>query len=256
MAQTYLTGDIHGYADLLESRLDADFPGLRPSEDDVLLILGDAGVVWDTGPDAAAEGVLDPLDAEAVSELERTWPGYILFLDGNHENHDALRRLPKRSLFGATVGVVSGRVFHLRRGCVYGLPAGGDRHASCFVLGGAWSIDWGMRTPGIDWWATEIPSRKELDRAWTALAGEKWSVDYVLTHECPTPCRERAIWRSPFGPVSHRDQLMDFLDEVEDRVNFERWYFGHYHEDIDIDDSHTLLFERVVRLGDALGTSV
>lgn len=42
------------------------------------------------------------------------------------------------------------------------------------------------------------------------------------------------------------------LDELEDRLDYKRWYYGHFHRDGNPDERHTVLYDRIVRLGDKL----
>ena len=48
------------------------------------------------------------------------------------------------------------------------------------------------------------------------------------------------------------DRLTGFLDELEDRLDYKRWYYGHFHRDGNPDERHTVLYDRIVRLGDKL----
>lgn len=45
------------------------------------------------------------------------------------------------------------------------------------------------------------------------------------------------------------DRLTDFLDELEDRLSYKRWYYGHFHRDIDVDEKHAVLYDNIVALG-------
>ena len=58
------------------------------------------------------------------------------------------------------------------------------------------------------------------------------------------------LWPSPGWERPETDRLTDFLDELEDRLSFRRWYYGHFHRDSNPDGRHTVLYDRIVRLGD------
>ena len=47
-----------------------------------------------------------------------------------------------------------------------------------------------------------------------------------------------------------QDILTNYFDMLEDKLSFKRWYFGHYHDDFDVDDKHTLLYEDIVPLSE------
>ena len=122
-------------------------------------------------------------------------------------------------------------------------------------MGGAWSIDQDWRSEGVDWWPEEVPSEAEIEAARASLEREGWGADFVLTHECPASMRDALTRDSPFGPVDHTDRLQEFLDDVDERADFDRWYCGHYHVDRDVGGCHTCLYTAVVPLGDPAGES-
>lgn len=232
MATTYLTGDMHGVVD---GRFDARAlarASVSPAADDVLVILGDTGIL----------GRLDPEDVLGA------WPGTVAFVDGNHEAHPTLAGLPTEERWGAPVGVVCGRLCHLLRGEAYELPCG-DGTATCFVMGGAWSVDRDSRILGVSWFEEELPSDGELARGRETLDARGWAVDYVLTHECPASMRDELTQASEHDPGSHEDRLQDFLDEVDEDGDFDHWYCGHYHVDHDVGSCHTCLYKSVIPLG-------
>ena len=43
-----------------------------------------------------------------------------------------------------------------------------------------------------------------------------------------------------------------FFDELEDRLDYKRWYYGHFHRDTNPAERHTVLYDCIVRLGDEL----
>ena len=243
----YVTGDTHATLDWGKLHEDAWPQGATLTRDDLLIILGDFGGVWG----------LDAQDARVLSWYEsRAWT--TLFLDGNHENHDALDLMDTEERYGGLVHVMPGfpHVVHLMRGFVYDLPEGGGATARCLVMGGARSQDKAWRREGVSWWAREMPSEEEYARCRASLDACGWSVDYVLTHDVPRAAQAAAIpwdyahWGSA-GPKS--DALTEFLQEVDERIDHERlrvWYAGHYHRDARVlDDRHCVLYGSVLPLG-------
>ncbi len=246
---TYLTGDIHGDVD---SRFDKETlaeEGIRPTTDDVLVILGDAGVIWSTS--AKKYPRLAARDERVIETLLEVWPGEVAFVDGNHENFATLAKLPQTERWGAPVGVVRERLYRLLRGEIYQLPATNGT-ASCFVMGGAYSVDKMWRVEGCDWWPEEIPSRAELAHGRKTLERAGWKVDYVLTHDCAPFMLHTLTFDSPFGHIDHRDRLTDFLGEVDGRTSFTHWYCGHYHVNRHAGEQHTCLYKVVVPLEEGL----
>lgn len=248
--RTFVTGDLHGQTDARFSRSNMERLGV--SDGDLLVVLGDMGALWNTTADDIREGYMDWADAGFLSALSRVWPGAVAFIDGNHENHATLAAVPVERRFGGRVGVVCEGVYHLLRGGVYDLPAG-DGTARAWCMGGAWSIDRDWRVEGVSWWPEEIPSDGEITAARESMAFVGWKSDYILTHECPTSMRPALTRDSPFGPVKHTDRLQSFLDEVDAKAAFSRWYCGHYHVDRDVGGAHTCLYTQIVPLGAKAG---
>ena len=42
------------------------------------------------------------------------------------------------------------------------------------------------------------------------------------------------------------------LKELEDHLDYKRWYYGHFHRDANPAERHTVLYDCIVRLGDEL----
>ena len=127
----FITGDKHGTF--------GPFFGLAErnqlQEEDILLITGDAGYVWDQNYPTQ------------IQTLEQLFPGAVAFVDGNHENHALLSSLPEEMWNGGRVHRVGERVYHLMRGELYDL--GGH---TVFTFGGARSVDVDRREDGFSWW--------------------------------------------------------------------------------------------------------
>ncbi len=227
----FVTGDIHGALDI--HKLSAsEFPfGATLTKDDLLIVAGDFGLVWNYG--AEELWWRDWLD-------KRPWT--TLFVDGNHENHQALASLPEVEWHGGHVHVVTPSILHLMRGYVFDIEG-----SSIFVMGGGTSIDKASRIAGESWWPQEMPSEEEYARATAQLEAHAWQVDYVITHECSSstiPALYEGIpWQGP-------DELTDWFDMLEHNLLFKAWYFGHHHQDIYIPDDHRCLFYDIVRLGE------
>lgn len=120
-------------------------------------------------------------------------------------------------------------------------------------MGGATSVDQAWRTPQINWWPQELPDERHFETARTQLDVCDWQVDYVITHACANSLLPKALYPNPGWEYPQRDRLTDFLDELEGKLDYKRWYFGHMHCDRDCDERHTLLYHEIVQLGDGLG---
>ena len=226
MNRIFLSGDVHGELEI--DKVVDYFEGLAVddedlSKDDFLIILGDAGIVWDGG---AAD--------RDIQQALRDLPVTTLWLDGNHENFDLLEEYPEEIWHGGRVQFIDDNIIHLMRGQVYEI--GGK---SFFIFGGGNSIDKNTRIEHVDWWADEMPTDAEYEEGLRNLenAGEK--VDYILTHTCP----ESIAYEMESIIYPGEESLQNYLETIYESVDFDEWYFAHWHRDEDIGDFHCLYNE-------------
>ena len=223
----YVTGDIHGGLDIHKlSSKELRSAGLRIKKDDYVIVCGDFGLVWDNKPE------------------ERYWrkwldgkPWTTLFIDGNHENFELLNTYPVEEWHGGRIHRISEKIVHLMRGNMFSLEG-----ASFFTFGGAASHDKEWRLPGLSWWPEELPSDEELRQANDVLAQCNNQVDYIISHCAPSLIQGR------LNPTYKIDRLTEYFEYVRETVKFKRWYFGHYHEDVNFDDGFSCLLDRVLPL--------
>lgn len=129
---------------------------------EAVIQLGDFGL-W---PNAG--WYLDEVSAAAVeSGVDVYW------IDGNHEWHDEIDRWTAE--YGHQTPItVRPRLFYLPRGCR--ITLGGVRYGA---LGGAFSVDYLMRTLGASWWPQEQITAADVERLGDA------PLDVLLTHDAP-----------------------------------------------------------------------
>ncbi|MBP5092092.1 MAG: metallophosphoesterase [Bacilli bacterium] len=199
----YITGDTHGLVDF--GRLVTYFSTRHVSRDDILIILGDAGIVWNE----------ETPYAPYYEELGLT----IYYIDGNHENFFLLNKLPIVERNGARMHRVSEHIFHILRGEV--LHLGGY---SFLCLGGATSIDKAYRIEGISYWREENISYEDMENVFNNLEKEGDHFDFVLTHCAPT-----SVIRHMFQYEGDGDTKI--LETLAMRISYNDWLFGHYHQD-------------------------
>lgn len=231
----FVTGDTHSGAHIDGVYEWDERVGQGLSRDDLLVVAGDFGYPWD----------FSQAEEDEVYWLE-TRPYRVVFVDGNHENYDHWRSRPVKTWRGGRTQQIEdySPIRRLCRGEVFTL--GGSR---VFTFGGAASVDRQWRTEGLDWWPDELPGEEEFAHARATLDACGWEVDYVITHTCASRLLGKTLYPKEGWEHPARDRLTDFLDEVEERLSYRHWYFGHFHEDKDVDERHTLLFNEVVPLG-------
>lgn len=225
----YLTGDTHIPIDISKLNM-KQFPEQKDlTRDDYLIILGDFGLYWHEDREYA---------------YWRKWlqekPFTVLWVDGNHENHDWIARMPVTQWMGGLVQA-DGNIIHLMRGQIYHI-----NDKSFFVMGGAASTDKEHRQDGISWWPQEVPSFQDVEVALDNLENEKWKVDYVLTHTCPTN-----IINPMFHVPPTSDSATKFLQEVYWRIKFKKWYFGHWHVDHNY-GKFCCMYDNIVKMEEGL----
>ncbi len=256
----YVTGDTH--ADMRRFT-NKKFPLAKElTKDDFIIICGDFGLVWD-------------YHGESGEENHWLWwmesrPFTTLFIDGNHENFDRLNAYPVEEWNGGKIHRIRPSVLHLMRGQVYDLPFG-DTSKRIFTFGGAKSHDatdgildpvkhakrikeWRhhnryggdpykfFRVIGQSWWEQEMPSREEMDDGIANLDRVGWKVDYVFTHDCSRSSK------SALNFVKHgdMDELNDYLEEIQGRLTYDRWFFGHHHDNQWLSGQDCLLYEDII----------
>ena len=165
----YITGDTHIPIDIVKLN-NYRFPEQKNlTKNDYVLILGDCGICWGN------------------YEEELYWRENLknrnfttLFIDGNHENFNLLKKYKVKKWNGGKVHFINDSIIHLMRGQVFIIE-----NLKFFTMGGATSIDKHHRIEGKSWWPEEMPSNKEFNEGMNNLNKHNWEVDYVLTHAAP-----------------------------------------------------------------------
>ena len=102
----FATGDTHG--NFLRFRPE-NFPEQKNmTKSDYVIICGDFGGVWDGSRK----------ERQTLDWLE-SLPFTVLFVSGNHENFDLLKKLPVEEWHGGKVQFIRPHVIHLLRGQVF-----------------------------------------------------------------------------------------------------------------------------------------
>ncbi len=235
----YVTGDIHGGIDL-RKLLDKRFRKL--TKDDYILICGDFGLVYNWKRESGKE-------KKWLKWFEKM-PWTTIFVDGNHECFPRLYSYPEVDFHGGKAHQIRSNIFHLMRGYIFEIEGN-----TFFTMGGAQSHDRGpvvgdtKQVQGRFWWPEEIPSEEEMQFGRENLAKVGNHVDYVITHCLPT--HEQHWVRDDFKP----DPITEYFEQLKKEITFTHWYCGHYHTDLDLGGNMTVLFNRVIELGETIVSS-
>lgn len=239
MSRVWITGDTHGELEIYDRFTEKYFPQLTSldmdeREDNYVIILGDAGILFgDTNDDILA--------------FLEDMPFITLWIDGNHDDHALIEDLEHIKMFGNTVGKVSDSVFHLMRGKHYHI-----HDLDIFTFGGAKSIDKHLRLENVDWWEAEVPSHEEYEEGLETLdlllADTELNKLYVLSHSCPTDIKSHLVTYD-LGIIDPTEYyLTEFYNRILDRDIEYHHFFGHFHEDEEIDDVFTAVYEEFIEL--------
>ena len=242
----YITGDCHGGFDRFEND---KFSNL--TKNDYVIICGDFGGIWDQNKRARYERKR----IKQLSKMKFT----TLFVDGNHESFDRLYSYPIIEWHGGKVHKINSSIFHLMRGEIYEID-----NKKIFAFGGASCHDIpdgildddnlekideydkrhaGYRIRGYNWWDLELPTDGELRNGLDNLCKVNNKVDYIISHCAPTSIQ------NAFNPYYPDNKLTKYFEEIKDKVEFKKWYFGHYHKNDDTTfDKFACLYEKITEI--------
>lgn len=209
----YVTGDTHRDFDRI-----FDFcadNGTTP--DDVLIILGDAGINY----------FLDESDHELKKELS-TLDVTLLCIHGNHEERPfMIDSYIEKEWRGGTVYCEEEfpNLLFAKDGEIYDLDG-----RKAIAIGGAYSVDKFYRlSGGAPWFPTEQPSDEIMDDVERTLDRVSWRIDAVLSHTAPLKYEPNEEFLDTIDQSTVDKTTEEWLDTIEDRLHYEHWYCGHYH---------------------------
>ena len=235
----FITGDTHAEFERFSTK---KFPEQKEmTKDDFVIICGDFG------------GICDFKESSNRETYWLNWlaekPFTILFVDGNHENFDRLKKLPVVNFHGGKAHKIKDNIYHLMRGYVFELEG-----KTFFTFGGARSHDiqdgilnienyesllslvhdYNVRTKRgemlrinhISWWKNELPEPHEMKRGISNLQKVDFKVDYVISH-----CLPQSI--VSYLGYNGFDKLTMYFNSLlqNHHLTFEKWYCGHYHRE-------------------------
>lgn len=225
MRRVFVCGDCHRWSDL-EKFNNENFPIVNDlTKDDVMIVAGDWGAIW-WGDE----------DDDIILKWWEDNPWTTLVVLGNHENYNAIEKLPIVEKFGSKCYQVSKSVFITFKGEVYNIAG-----KSILTLGGADSIDKHLRIKDVDWWEQESITQKDFNNALNNLERYNYDVDYFITHTGGS----EVVKFLGFNPFPS-DKYVDFiLDSLSPRTHH---YCAHYHVDMIANLRSKILYNAIVEL--------
>lgn len=149
---------------------------------------------------------------------------------------DRLYKYPTIDFLDGKTHKIADSIYHLMRGEIFIING-----IKFFVFGGGISIDKAWRIEGSSWWPQEIPSYSEIENGFANLEKYNNTVDIVLTHAAPT-----IPTISIYSHHSEEDEVTKILDQFENKIICQKWYFGHHHIDKIISDKYQVLYNDFV----------
>lgn len=230
MNKIFLTGDLHGRIQRL-----VEFNNLTTNltKEDIVIVLGDFGVFWNDEEGARAS-------LRTLGKLSFT----TAFVDGNHEDFPLIQKLENVTFWNeGYAGIMPGGTIHLLRGEIYKIA-----NKTIGIMGGANSVDKHRRIEGRSWWNSEEITDEDIQMFEASV--DKFNlqkVDYVLTHDCPSSMVPQvALYSGINGAKISPSQLQ--LEKILNLVDYDNWFFGHWHIDQSFDNRMNCLYERIVEI--------
>lgn len=248
----FVTGDTHSDFSRFSTKNFYEQKDMADPADNLVVICGDFGGVWCDSETRQEKHELDWLNSK---------PFTLVFVPGNHENYKALRKYPLTDFHGAKSRKIRDHIYMIERGEIFTFEG-----KKFFCFGGAASHDmedgildqenwkqearklnklgrYSYRVRNMTWWEEEMPTQEEMKHGIQILEEHDWKVDYVLTH-CASTATQAMLNREEL--VS--DYLTDYLQSIKDKLEYCKWFFGHYHDNKNINGREVLLYEEFVRL--------
>ena len=201
-----------------------------------MIILGDVGINFD----------LNRKERKIKGMLSRL-PITLLCVHGNHEER------PRNLKSYREVPCFEGIVYQERKYPNILFCKDGENYKIenryFFVLGGAYSTDKYLRLEKEwKWFASEQPSPDDRINAENTMRRFNHSFDLVLSHTCPRKYIGTKIKHAYVDDHEIDYSTEDWLESIENRINYNHWYFGHFHKDIDISEKVTVLYDNVIEI--------
>ena len=224
----YITGDTHAQFGRIEQFCER----ICPTREDVLIILGDAGINY-------YGGWRDWKLKRRLAELPLT----LFSIHGNHEQRPMTIPSYHTTVWNGGKVYVEDEFPNLLfavDGSYYSFDG-----VQTFAIGGAYSVDKFYRLANDwGWWPDEQPDEATKLRAERQLEAHEWQADVVLTHTCPLRYEPTEVFLSGVDQSSVDKSTEEWLDSIERRLQYKQWYCGHYHTEKAI-DKLTFMFESI-----------
>ncbi len=247
----FITGDKHrNFYDLVRASTGAAVYNMfgkqcQLNEGDTVVLLGDSEINY----------VDEQININAVKRFVAEIPFNFFVIHGNHENRASnVKGYEEVNYCGGKALMQPNypNIIFAIDGEVYELPDKDGNVLKCMAIGGAYSVDKYLRLSyGHKWWSDEQPSPEIKAKVEDKLNTLGRKIDVIFSHTCPKKFVPRELFLN--NPAITRtvidNSTEEWLDDIEDRLEYKRWYFGHFHGS-KMNSKYRLLFNDFCRLGE------
>jgi len=209
----YITGDTHREFYRLHD--------IERNKNNMLIILGDAGINY----------YLDERD-KLLKEQLNSYNIKLFCVQGNHEERPPnISTYKEIDMFGGKVFVEEEypNLIFAKNGELYDID-----NKKVLVIGGGYSVDKNYRIIyEYPWFKDEQLSKEEMDKILNKYKGQH--IDIVLSHTCPLKYEPTEVFIKGINQSDVDKSMEKFLDKVEESIDYDKWYCGHYHTEKQID---------------------
>lgn len=236
----YITGDKHGnFKDLKVSALGREN----------LIILGDSGINYmvDKAEKNSAYKYKDTIHSSIFkNKIKKEISDTVIFcIHGNHEARaETVEGYQVIDFCGgkAVIQKEFPNIVFAIDGEIYTFD-----NKKYIVIGGAYSVDKEYRLtmqalgyPGLYWFDDEQPNEDIKKRVEDKLSGIDWKIHGVLSHTCPLKYEPTELFLSNIDQSKVDNSTEEWLEKIENKLDYKTWYFGHFHAEKNIKKMHML----------------
>lgn len=209
----YITGDTHREFYRLHN--------IEKNKNNILIILGDTGINY----------YLDERD-KTLKEQLNSYNIKLFCVQGNHEERpENISTYKEIDMFGGKVFIEEAypNLIFAKNGELYDID-----NKKVLVMGGAYSVDKNYRIIyRYPWFKDEQLSKEEMDNILNKYKGQH--IDIVLSHTCPLKYEPTEVFMKGIDQSNVDKSMENFLYKVEESIDYDKWYCGHYHTEKQID---------------------
>ncbi len=224
----YITGDTHGDFYRIKDFCNKN----NTTRDDVMIILGDAGINYYGGKS----------DRKKKHELNGL-PIKLFCIHGNHERRpETVEGYQIQEWQGGKVYIEPEypNLIFAKDGEIYDIAG-----LKTIVIGGAYSVDKYYRlSRGYSWFEDEQPSDEIKAYVEQQLAKNDWKIDVVLSHTVPFEYMPIDMFIKGLDQSTVDNSTEDWLSDIESKLKYKWWYAGHFHTDRE-NKKIQLMFEKI-----------